>query len=121
MKIEMSYDFMGSHILSDFYEIGREIKAEALISIIRESCVRNSITILNTGIHEFENGGFTLFFLLAESHISVHFYIETQTAFIDIFTCGQVDPMPVFNDLIQYCMPAREKTQCIERGKHNAR
>ena len=91
--------------------------AKELLRIICESCTKNNLTLIDTGVYEFENGGFTLYCLLAESHISVHYYIEEQAAFVDVFTCGQNDPSFVLDDLQRYCMPERVNTHCIERGK----
>lgn len=115
-ELKMNYAFAGSHILSDFYDMEGTVEAEGLLNAIREACMRNDLSVLDVGRHEFENGGFTLFLLLAESHISVHFYIETRTAFVDVFTCGQNDPLPVLNEIRQYCIPTKETTQRIERG-----
>lgn len=117
----MTHIFRGSHIVSDFYGIAQTIDAEELLCIICESCVRNKLTLLDSGVYKFENGGFTLYCVLAESHISVHYYIEENAAFIDIFTCGQNNPLLVLNDLKHYCMPIKENTHCIERGEWNAR
>lgn len=116
----MAYLFSGTHIISDFYEIKQKICAEEFLNIIHESCVRNNLTMLDSGVHVFENGGFTLYCLLAESHISMHYYIEEKSAFIDIFTCGKKNPEFVLKDLKQYCRPIKVNTHRIERGEKSA-
>lgn len=116
----MTHRFLGTHIISDFYGIAQTINSKELLCIICESCTRNNLTLLDSGVYKFENGGFTLYCLLAESHISVHYYIEEQAAFVDIFTCGQNDPLSILDDFRCYCMPIKENTHCIERGKRDA-
>ena len=115
----MKHIFLGTHIISDLYGIAQTLNAKDLLNMISESCARNNLTLLDTGIYEFDNGGFTLYCLLAESHISVHYYIEEMAAFVDIFTCGQNNPALVLDDLRCYCMPTKENTRCIERGKRD--
>lgn len=116
----MKHSFIGKHIISDFYGIAQTINIKDLLCIICESCNRNNLTLLDSGVYKFENGGFTLYCLLAESHISVHYYIEEQAAFVDIFTCGQNNPLLILNDLRRYCMPIKENIHHIERGKRDA-
>ncbi len=55
----------------------------------------NIVQILNLKVlkkdhHIFENGGFTLFFLLAESHISWHYRIEENFLALDLYTCRRI-------------------------------
>jgi len=50
-------------------------------------------TVLNLISHKFEPQGVTAIALLAESHISIHTWPESNYSAIDIFTCGQ-DMMP---------------------------
>lgn len=116
----MTHMFLGTHIISDFYGIAQTINPKEFLCIICESCTRNNLTLLDSGVYKFENGGFTLYCLLAESHISIHYYIEEQAAFVDIFTCGKNDPLLILDDLRRYCMPIKENTHCIERGKRDA-
>lgn len=116
----MTHIFFGTHIISDFYGIAQTVDTKELLCIICESCIRNNLTLLDSGEYKFKNGGFTLYCLLAESHISVHYYIEEKAAFVDIFTCGQNNPSLVLDDLRHYCMPKKVNTHCIERGKCNA-
>ena len=46
-------------------------------------------TVLNLISHKFEPQGVTAIALLAESHISIHTWPESNYSAIDIFTCGQ--------------------------------
>ena len=46
-------------------------------------------TVLNLISNKFEPQGVTAIVLLAESHISIHTWPESNYSAIDIFTCGQ--------------------------------
>ena len=46
-------------------------------------------TVLNLISNKFEPQGVTAFALLAESHISIHSWPESNYSAVDIFTCGQ--------------------------------
>jgi len=50
-------------------------------------------TVLNLISNKFEPHGVTAIALLAESHISIHTWPESNYSAVDIFTCGQ-DMMP---------------------------
>jgi len=49
-----------------------------------------NLTILEEKKHVFNNWWFTLFFLLAESHISVHYRIEDDYLALDIYSCRNI-------------------------------
>ena len=46
-------------------------------------------TVLNLISNKFEPQGVTAIALLAESHISIHSWPESNYSAVDIFTCGQ--------------------------------
>lgn len=112
----MAYLFCGTHVIADFYGVSQTIYMKDLLNTLKESCARNRLTLVDFGTYEFDNGGFTLFFLLAESHISFHYYCEKKAAFVDVFTCGKNDPMVVLDDLKRFCKPEHINTKYIKRG-----
>jgi len=80
----------------DYNHLILDIKLEKIIKIeeIRNIC-KNITNILNLTIlkeeeHIFNNWWFTLFFLLAESHISAHYRIEDNYLAIDIYSCRNI-------------------------------
>lgn len=111
--------FRGTHIIADFYGISKRLVPEELLTWLSESCIKNSVTLVDTGMHKFENGGFTIYCLLAESHISMHYYIEQHSAFVDIFTCGYSKPENLLNELKDYCIPQENYTYRFTRGLKN--
>ena len=49
----------------------------------------SNATVLNLISNKFEPQGVTAIALLAESHISIHTWPESNYSAVDIFTCGQ--------------------------------
>jgi S-adenosylmethionine/arginine decarboxylase-like enzyme len=117
---DMMHDFAGTHIMSEFYNIRKNLTSGSspeLVAFIRESCAKNKIRVLKDDHFIFENGGYTLFFLLEESHLSVHTYVEHKSAFIDIFTCGNVDATNILNDINAFYFPEKVENEADFSGK----
>ena len=112
----MKHSFVGIHSISDFYDIERKLFGQEFLRFVQDACDEHNFTVLDSSVYIFDNGGFTLFVLLAESHISFHYYIENDAAFVDIFTCGINTPVQLLNDLRKYCNPKRENLSTINRG-----
>ncbi len=73
-----------------------DIKLENLIEIKQVDKVCKNITnildltILKEKNHIFDDWWFTIFFLLAESHISAHYRIEDNYLALDIYSCRNI-------------------------------
>ena len=83
--------FHGKHLLLELYgcnsdklndEIFLRCKIDNASKLARAS-------VLNLVSNKFEPFGVTAIALLAESHLSIHTWPESQYAAIDIFTCGK--------------------------------
>jgi len=74
-------------------------------------------TVLNLISNKFEPQGVTAIALLAESHISIHTWPESNYSAVDIFTCGQ-DMMPELASqyLIEALNAAEHSLRVIERN-----
>ena len=81
----------GKHILLELYRCDSEkLNDESFLrcSLNRASKLANA-TVLNLISNKFEPQGVTAIALLAESHISIHTWPESNYSAVDIFTCGQ--------------------------------
>ena len=85
--------------------------------MVSSSCRRNHVAILKHSNYVFDNGGYTVFFLLKESHLSIHYYVEYRSAFIDVFTCGNADANSILHDIELFYSPRRVETKEIHRGR----
>lgn len=112
------YEFYGKHILAEFILISPALinDTNALIDTTKNLINQSGATLIETKIYEFEPNGFTIFFVLKESHVSIHSYPEFGAMFLDVFTCGHnIIPQIISDGLCSYLRPQRKKIQMIIR------
>ena len=74
-------------------------------------------TVLNLISNKFEPQGVTAIALLAESHISIHTWPESNYSAVDIFTCGQnMMPERASQYLIEVLKAEEHSLRVIERN-----
>ena len=74
-------------------------------------------SVLNLISNKFEPQGVTAIALLAESHISIHTWPESNYSAVDIFTCGQnMKPELASQYLIESLMAREHSLRVIERN-----
>ena len=85
------YDFQGNHLLLELYGCNREkLNDELYLRCQLNSAAKLAkASVLNIMSNKFEPFGVTAIALLAESHLSIHTWPESQYSAIDIFTCGR--------------------------------
>jgi len=114
----MNHQFSGNHLLVEFYGVRIEQHDQDKLHKCLETCCKQAkVTMLKFDYVKFENGGYTAFALLAESHISIHTYPEYKSIFLDVFTCGKSDTGCIVDALAEYYRPQKQFVQCIERGE----
>ena len=112
------YEFYGKHILAEFILIPSKLidNTEELINTTENLIGKSGATLVETKIYKFNPCGYTIFFVLKESHVSIHTYPEFGAMFLDIFTCGHnINPKIIADGLCDYLQPQRKKMQTIER------
>ena len=83
---------------------------------MEEAITESGATILTYKDHTFEGDGYTVFFVLSESHCSLHTYPEYGHLFMDYFTCGDSCHVQTFHDKItQLFQPRISEYQIITR------
>jgi len=84
-------DFQGNHLLLELYGCNREkLNDEPYLRCQLNSAAKLArASVLNIVSNKFEPYGVTAIALLAESHLSIHTWPESQYSAIDIFTCGR--------------------------------
>ncbi len=85
------YDFQGNHLLLELYGCNKEkLNDELYLRCQLNSAAKLAkASVLNIVSNKFEPFGVTAIALLAESHLSIHTWPESQYSAIDIFTCGR--------------------------------
>ena len=88
---EQKLSHQSKHLLLELYRCDHEkVNDESFLrcTLTKAAKLANA-TVLNLISNKFEPQGVTAIALLAESHISIHTWPESNYSAVDIFTCGQ--------------------------------
>ena len=111
------------HLLLELYRCDCEkLNDESFLRCVlnRASKLANA-TVLNLISNKFEPQGVTAIALLAESHISIHTWPESNYSAVDIFTCGKnMLPELASQYLIESLMAKEHSLRVIERNPPSA-
>ena len=88
---EQKLSHQSKHLLLELYRCDSEkLNDESFLRcILNRAAKLANATVLNLISNKFEPQGVTAIALLAESHISIHTWPESNYSAVDIFTCGQ--------------------------------
>ena len=107
------------HLLLELYRCDYEkLNDESFLRCtLNKSAKLAKATVLNLISHKFEPQGVTAIALLAESHISIHTWPESNYSAIDIFTCGQNNLPELASQYLIEALKAKEHfLRVIERN-----
>jgi S-adenosylmethionine decarboxylase proenzyme len=117
---------LGKHIIIDLYNVEKEKmininnseeKKEYWDIFIRKCFNEGNITVLQESWYNFDkSGAFTVLYLLAESHLSIHTWPEHQYIALDVFTCGNANTQLIVDRIVDYFQPKNKKIVYLERG-----
>lgn len=107
----------GKHILIDFWGSEGLQDAAFIEKAMRRAADVCGATVLNVNLHEFGGGGgITGAAILAESHITVHTWPEIGLVALDVFMCGDCDPVAAILPLEKMFRPAHSTITTFYRG-----
>jgi len=120
---------VGHHIIVDMFGI----EIEKIVNInknklsiqeweffIKDCFNEANISLLNTSWHNFDNkGAFTVIYLLAESHLSIHTWPEKNYIALDVFTCGNSNTELIVQKIVKYFKPINITINKLKRGEIN--
>ena len=107
------------HFLLELYRCDCEkVNDESFLRcILNRAAKLANATVLNLISNKFEPQGVTAIALLAESHISIHTWPESNYSAVDIFTCGQnMMPELASQYLIESLIAEEHYLRVIERN-----
>jgi S-adenosylmethionine decarboxylase len=108
----------GVHLLLDLFGAAHMSDMEVVETTLRRCVDAAGATLLHIHLHRFEpNDGISGVAVLAESHMSIHTWPETQYAALDIFMCGQARPERCIEILLEAFKPQRAVMEQILRGR----
>ena len=111
------------HLLLELYRCDYEkLNDESFLRCaLNKAAKLAKATVLNLISNKFEPQGVTAIALLAESHISIHTWPESNYSAVDIFTCGQnMMPEQASQYLIKSLMAEEHSLRVIERNPPEA-
>jgi len=94
---------LGEHYIFDLSNCNREIlmDSERSYALFAEAVRDSGLTVVDEGFYKFSPHGFTCFFLLSESHASLHAWPEYGYCAIDLFTCSiGKDLLPLIHQIM---------------------
>ena len=116
---EQKLSHQSKHLLLELYRCDCEkLNDESFLrcSLNRAAKLANA-TVLNLISNKFEPQGVTAIALLAESHISIHTWPESNYSAVDIFTCGRnMLPELASQYLIEALQAEEHSMRIIERN-----
>jgi S-adenosylmethionine decarboxylase len=89
---------------------------EPLWPVLRAAVADSGAQLLAERVHQFQPDGFTGVILLAQSHVSVHTWVEQHLLLLDIQSCGDMQPERIVERLRAYLLPERAALRSFERG-----
>ena len=107
------------HFLLELYGCdGEKLNDESFLRCkLNKAAKLAKATVLNLISNKFEPQGVTAIALLAESHISIHTWPESNYSAVDIFTCGQnMMPEQASQYLIKSLMAEEHSLRVIARN-----
>ena len=120
---EQKLSHQSKHLLLELYRCDCEkLNDESYLrcTLNRAAKLANAI-VLNLISNKFEPYGVTAIALLAESHISIHTWPESNYSAVDIFTCGKnMMPELASQYLIESLMAKEHSLRVIERNPPSA-
>jgi S-adenosylmethionine decarboxylase len=108
--------YMGKHVLCDI-KLNSNPTDDDLITYIEESIKASNMNVVAKHIEPFKPQGMTGFWILSESHFSVHTYPESNYLTLCCYTCGtEGDPSAAMEHLLSKLDVKNYEIKLIERG-----
>lgn len=95
----------GKHLIADFKDIKNSVLLTDIIlfkNLFDDICDTNNFTILDKIQYIFEPSGFSIIYLLSESHISVHTFPEKNYCSFDLYCCRIYENNDVYNNIFNF-------------------
>ena len=94
---------VGKHLLANIYNITNFEcleKVETIQPLMIKIIEKMKLNVVGEVFKQFEPVGATLIYLLAESHLSVHTFVEEKYCAIDLYSCSDKINMEEVLDII---------------------
>jgi S-adenosylmethionine decarboxylase len=110
---------VGRHLIAELTQVEPRLLAdpEAIRALLVSAAQASGATVLQANLHHFGEGmGVTGVVLLAESHMSIHTWPEHGYAALDIFVCGECQPLRALEAVVAAFGNCAYQEKVIARG-----
>jgi len=117
----------GLHLIGDLSDCRCDSKRLIDGEGFKEKCIdmvnASGLTVMDATFKQFENSGFTGTIVLAESHLAIHTWPETNGLTLDVYVCNysadnSLKAQQLFDAVVDYFQPDDVARHVIDRGEH---
>lgn len=110
--------YAGTHLIIDLWGASKLDDLAYIERTLLEAVEIAGATLLHIHLHHFTpNGGVSGVAVLAESHISIHTWPERDYAALDVFMCGDAEPLKTVPVLERAFRPTNTQVGEFTRGE----
>ena len=101
-------DSRGGHVVLDYIQYSPPVERDGdwMLQLLRDCVHRAGVRDVHSHVEQFDGTesppGFAAVVLIDESHVSAHCYSERGLLAIDIFTCGDSDPVALADHGVRF-------------------
>lgn len=108
---------LGKHLIVELQGCdSRKLEcAEEVERLLVEAAKSSGLTIMGVKSHFF-NPGTTSVVIVGESHLTIHTWPEYGYAAVDIFVCGDRDPLKALGVIVEGLKPRKVRALKLRRG-----
>jgi spermidine synthase len=108
----------GRHIVIDYWNCDTELlnNEKELTALLSKAADAAGAKMISTHSHQFEHQGVTAVVILAESHITIHTWPGIGYAGVDIYTCGDCEPLQAYKVMKETLSSDRDEYMELTRG-----
>ncbi|WP_428268502.1 adenosylmethionine decarboxylase [Haliangium sp.] len=106
------------HLLVEYFDCDRTLLddvAQVEAALCRAADAAGA-TVMDIALHRFAPQGVSGVVVIAESHLSIHTWPEYGYAAVDVYTCGECDPLLAHEVLLAALRAGRAELMTVERG-----
>lgn len=119
MKPPPHHLYTGTHVIIDITDIENNemLKYEStIVPFLDDIAQIFSLNVVNKAMHQFEPFGVTGVYILSESHLSVHTFVEERKVAMDLYTCSKFTRVSELIAYLKDCFNGSNvKYQVIDR------
>lgn len=112
---------IGKHLIIEFRGASNLTDHTIAKDVFKRAVEAANATLLNINLHSFktedmQEAGFTGVAILAESHMSIHTWPEHNYAALDVFMCGDAEPLLAIPVLEEHFKPENTEVMLLARS-----